>query len=229
MQRTNLSETTPRTNAPEPRWPVITALLATGGLYVAMPQAASVGPRWLILILVAVLLVPTVITHHLGHVRVNVQLGYVLSGVVTLALLWSLGRLIAAVFAHGESPGDLLRSGALLWVANVLVSASWYWRLDAGGPHGRAQRLGHPTGAFLFPQMVMPEPRGGDVIERGGADDPWSPNFVDYLFLAFNTSSAFSPTDTAPLSRWAKVGMMMQSLISMTILLILVGRVVNII
>jgi hypothetical protein len=97
---------------------------------------------------------------------VNVQLGYLLSGVVTLALLWSLGRLIAAVFAHGESPGDLLRSGALLWVANVLVSASWYWRLDAGGPHGRAQRLGHPTGAFLFPQMVMAEPRGGDVIER---------------------------------------------------------------
>jgi hypothetical protein len=228
MQRTNVIHPDQRTNAPEPRWPVVVALLATGALYLAMPQALSVGPRWLPFGIVAVLLVPTLITHHLGHVRVNVWLGYLLSATVTLFLLWSLRILVKSVFAHRESPTGLLTSGALLWVTNVLVFATWYWRLDAGGPHERDSRVGHPTGAFLFPQMVTP-----GVTHRSDKLDaraePWSPNFVDYLFLAFNTSTAFSPTDTPALTRWAKVLMMVQSLISMATLLILVGRVVNII
>jgi hypothetical protein len=228
MQRTNAAESARRTNPAEPRWPVVVALLATGTLFFAMPETLSVGPRWLLFALVAALLVPTTVTHHLGHVRVNVWLGHLLSGTVTLFLFWSLRLLVKSVFAHGESPAELLKSGALLWATNVLVFATWYWRLDAGGPHGRAGRLGHPTGAFLFPQMVSP-----DVTHRPGGPDapagPWSPNFVDYLFLAFNTSTAFSPTDTPALTRWAKVLMMIQSLISMTTLLILVGRVVNII
>ena len=228
MHRTNATESGQRTNPAEPRWPVVVALLATGALYFAMPEALSVGPRWLLFAIVAVLLIPTLITHRLGHVRVNVRLGYLLSGTVTLFLLWSLRLLVKSVFAHGESPAGLLTSGALLWATNVLVFATWYWRLDAGGPHERARRVGHPTGAFLFPQMVMP----GVTHRSGGPDapaEPWSPNFVDYLFLAFNTSTAFSPTDTPALTRWAKVLMMIQSLISMTTLLILVGRVVNII
>jgi hypothetical protein len=228
MQRTNTTESTPRTNPPEPRWPVVAALLATGTLYLAMPASLAVGPRWLLFAVVAALLVPTLVTHHLGHVRVNVWLGHLLSGTVTLFLFWSLALLVKGVFAQRESPAALLTSGALLWVTNVVVFATWYWRMDAGGPHGRASRVGHPTGAFLFPQMVAPPVSH----RRGGADapaEPWAPNFIDYLFLAFNTSTAFSPTDTPTLTRWAKVLMMIQSLVSMTTLLILVGRVVNII
>ena len=228
MPRENPTESPHRTNPAEPRWPVVAALLAAGALYFALPAALAVGPRWLLFAIVAALLVPALVTHRRGHVRVNVRLGYLLSGVVTLFLFWSLGLLVKGVFAHRESPAALLRSGALLWLTNVLVFATWYWRLDAGGPHGRAARVGHPTGAFLFPQMVAP----GATHRPGGPDapaGPWSPDFVDYLFLAFNTSTAFSPTDTAVLTRWAKLLMMVQSLVSMTTLLILVGRVVNII
>jgi len=226
MQRTSANQSVSRTSDPEPRWPVVVALLAVGALYWAMPPLMSLGPRWMPLVILAVLIVPSLITHRLGHVRVNIWLGYLLSGVVTLLLVWSLALLVRTVFAHGESPGELLTSGALLWMTNVLVFATWYWRLDAGGPHARDRRVGRPTGAFLFPQMVTPE-----VTHRPdrAKAEPWSPMFVDYLFLAFNTSTAFSPTDVPALSRWAKVLMMIQSLISMTTLLILVGRVVNII
>src|SRR5262249_13931288 len=99
----------------------------------------------------------------------------------------------------------------------------WSCRLDAGGPHGRDTRVAHTHGAFLFPQMTLsPEVR---VIARV---DRWSPNFFDYLFLAFNTSTAFSPTDTAVLTRWAKVLTMIQASISLAVLAVLAARAVNI-
>jgi uncharacterized membrane protein len=116
-----------------------------------------------------------------------------------------------------------LRSAACLWFTNILVFALWYWRLDAGGPHGRDSRFGHPDGAFLFPQMSMPP-----EAKLKAGEEAWSPNFVDYLFLAFNTSTALSPTDVPVLTRWAKVLMMLQSLISLTVLVLLAARAVNI-
>ena len=107
--------------------------------------------------------------------------------------------------------------------ANILIFASWYWRLDGGGPQKRARTLGHTDGAFLFPQMTMP----ADVKVAAGEQE-WQPNFVDYLFLAFNTSTAFSPTDVPVLSRWAKSIMMVQALISLLVIALLAGRAVNI-
>ena len=213
----------PNTNPPEPRWLVVLAMLTAGGLYFALPEPMSVGPRWLLLVIVSILLVPAVLTNHRRLPALNVVLGHVLTGVITLFMLGSLGLLIRALLAHSEPPAAVLRSGALLWATNVIVFASWYWRMDAGGPHGRAKRLGHQDGAFLFPQMSLD---GKEVTEADGL--PWSPRFVDYLFLAFNTSTALSPTDTPVLSRWAKVLMMIQSLISLTVTLVLVGRAVNI-
>jgi len=214
---------TPKTNPPEPRWPIVVALVAAGVLYLALPEPLSVGPHWLLLVIVLVLLVPTWLTQHRDPPLINKALGHTLSGVITVFMLWSLGRLIRGLFAHQESPATTLRSGALLWLTNVLGFASWYWRLDAGGPHGRARILGHQPDAFLFPQMSL----GADEAkEKDGR--PWSPRFIDYLFLAFNTSTAFSPTDTAVLSRWAKPLHMIQSLISLSITLLLVGRAVNI-
>jgi hypothetical protein len=108
-------------------------------------------------------------------------------------------------------------------LTNILVFALWYWRLDAGGPLRRDSRVGHPDGAFLFPQMTMfPEAK----IAAG--QQTWSPNFLDYLFLAFCTSTAFSPTDTPALARWGKLLMMLQSMISLTVLALLAARAVNI-
>jgi hypothetical protein len=210
-------------NPPEPRWLVVVAMLAAGGFYYALPEPLSLGPRWLLLAIVSVLLVPAVLTNHRRLPTLNVVIGHTLSGVITVFMIASLFLLIRGLFAHAESPAAVLLSGVLIWVTNMLAFASWYWRLDAGGPHGRASRLGHSEGAFLFPQMTMDKE---DAKESNGT--PWYPRFADYLFLAFNTSTAFSPTDTPVLSRWAKVLSMIQSLISLTITLLLVGRAVNI-
>jgi hypothetical protein len=206
----------------EPRWPATLGLLAVGGLRLALPEPLSVGPGWLLLVVVVALLIPTVLARVRQMDWLNQALGYALNSVVTLDMTWSLYLLIAALPAHKESPLELLRSAAALWVSNILVFASWYWRLDGGGPNERDRQVTH-DGAFLFPQMTL-----SDEIKRQLGEESWKPGFVDYLFLAFNTSTAFSPTDSPVLSRWAKVLMMLQSLISFTTVALLAARAVNI-
>lgn len=208
---------------PEARWPALIACLATGGLELALPSSMVVVPRWLEPVIILALLVPLNWAQYRGQHRVNIILGHVLSGVMTAFLLWSVILLIRAMPAHTETPVAMLRSAACLWVTNVLVFALWYWRLDAGGPRGRDLRLGHPDGAFLFPQMTLHKSARQEKDEI-----PWSPRFIDYLFLAFNTSTAFSPTDSPVLSRWAKVLTMLQSSISLSVVAILAARAVNI-
>lgn len=208
---------------PEPRWPVALALLAVSSLNFALPSSISPGPDWLVLVIVVALAGPAMALHHLRRYQIAQALSYVALGVVTVAMITSLTFLIQALLSHKEQPGQMLLSAVLLWTSNVLVFASWYWRLDAGGPSQRDLRGAHTDGAFLFPQMVLdPELR-----ELMGEQD-WSPGFVDYLFLAFNTSTAFSPTDVPVLSRWAKVLMMLQASISLATLALLAARAVNI-
>src|SRR5262249_51823063 len=172
---------------------------------------------------VIALLIPTVISHRVGRHRLNAILGFAVSGILTSGLILSLILLIGALPEHKESPVALLGSAASLWITNILVFALWYWRLDAGGPHQRDKRNSHAGGAFLFPQMTLPE----DTLVENEQQD-WSPNFVDYLFLAFNTSTAFSPTDVPVLARWGKLLMMLQSLLSLLIIALLAARAVNI-
>jgi hypothetical protein len=208
----------------EPRWPAAIAVIAIGGLYAALPPAlVVVRPRWLILVIVAVILVPTIISHRTGNHFLNQILGYVLNSVVTVTMMMALVRLLWAVTAHIIEPKRLLLAAAALWLSNILVFASWYWRLDGGGPHERSRTPGHTDGAFLFPQMTMDQ-----AAKVAAGEHDWEPNFVDYLFLAFNTSTAFSPTDVPVLSRWAKILMMVQSLISLLVIALLAGRAVNI-
>jgi hypothetical protein len=202
---------------PEPRWPALLAILAVGGLNLALPPNLTMGPRWLLLAVLVVVLIPTVVSHSVGLKTLNRRLGFIVSGIVTLALIGSLAFLIAGLPKKLETPDELLVSAASLWVTNVLVFALWYWRLDAGGPHARDRRPGHTDGAFFFPQMMEGAPVKGI----------WSPNFMDYLFLAFNTSTAFSPTDIPILSRWAKGLTMLQSLISLLIVAVLASRAVG--
>ena len=206
----------------EPRWPALVALLAVGGLHLSLPPALTVGPSWLLLLVVGVLAVPTVIAHRTRRFKMNQIFGYLLSLVVTLAMLASLVLLVQALPQHKEAPVELLRSAASIWVTNILVFASWYWRLDGGGPNARSLREVHSDGAFLFPQMTQ-HSGAKNSAERG-----WRPGFVDYLFLAFNTSTALSPADTAVLSRWAKGLMMVQAMISLATIALLAARAVNI-
>ena len=210
-------------NHSEPRWPALLALLAVGGLRLALPESLSAGPGWLLIAVVGLLLIPTIWSRQRGLDNLNKILGYIVTSVVTIDMIWSLWLLVTALPSHKEAPQDLLRSAAALWITNVLVFASWYWRLDAGGPRARELRGVHTDGAFLFPQMMLDQ-----KAKRAMGEQCWSPNFVDYLFLAFNTSTAFSPTDSPVLSPWAKVLMMVQSLISFATVALLAARAVNI-
>jgi hypothetical protein len=208
---------------PEPRWQALVAAVAAGGIYLALPPGLTVGPRWVFPTVIGSLLVATVASHRVGHHHLDRILGFTLTSLITAQMIASLCLLVSALPAHREQPTELLVSAGSLWITNILVFALWYWRLDAGGPHGREARTGHNEGSFLFPQMTMsPEAKTAADL------DAWSPNFVDYLFLAFNTSTAFSPTDTPALTRWAKVLMMVQSLISLAVLALLAARAVNI-
>lgn len=207
----------------EPRWPAALALLAIGGLHYALPSSLTLGPDWLLVVIVAILLIPTVYTHRIGRHTADRVLSYITLGFVTTEMIASLILLIAGLPSHRDSPKALLVAAAGIWFSNVLVFASWYWRLDAGGPHQRDLRRSHTDGAFLFPQMVLDA-----ELRREMGEQNWSPGFVDYLFLAFNTSTAFSPTDVPVLSRWAKLMMMVQAAISLGTVVILAARAINV-
>jgi hypothetical protein len=207
----------------EPRWPALVAALAVGVLFYAMPESLTVGPGWLMLVVVALLIIPAAIFHRVGRAHLNQIFAYASLAVITIGVMSSLALLIVRLPAHKEMPVELLRAAAALWVSNLLVFASWYWRLDGGGPNARDKAGVHKDGAFLFPQMMMDQ----DLRKQMG-EDTWSPGFIDYLFLAFNTSTAFSPTDVPVLSRWAKVMMIVQSSISLATIALLAARAVNI-
>jgi len=207
----------------EARWPAILGILAIAGLQFALPGHLRVGPNWLMLAVVAALEVPIIVAHRAGRNRLNQRLAYLVLVLITAALVVSLARLIAGVIGHADGAKELLAAAAGLWFSTVLTFAAWYWRLDAGGPHIRDTRHFHDEGAFLFPPMTMDHKLRDTLGLR-----QWRPGFIDYVFLSFNTSTAFSPTDTPVLSRWAKVLTMIQAAISLSTVGILAARAVNV-
>jgi uncharacterized membrane protein len=206
----------------EPRWPALVAMVAAASMYWAMPEPFSVGPGWALLAVVLLLMIPLSASYHLGRFDISRIVTFAVNGVITVGMILSLGILIDGIAQHKYTPTSLLRCSVALWITNVLVFALWYWKLDAGGPVGReTSKEQRVNSSFLFPQMMQ---QGPDCLP----EERWRPHFMDYLFLAFNTSTAFSPTDTAVLSRWAKAGMMLQALISLTIVALIAARAVNI-
>jgi len=198
-------------------------MLAVGGMIYALPSALSPGPDWLVLVLMAGFQVTSMVLHFAGRHKAAQTVAYTSLAVGTAALVAALGLLVQGIPSHRETPLQLLISATMLWTSNILVFASWYWRLDAGGPMCRDLRESHTDGAFVFPQMTL-----DPALREEMGEGEWRPGFVDYLFLAFNTSTAFSPTDVPVLSRWAKVLMMLQASVSLTTLAILAARAVNI-
>lgn len=202
----------------EPGWPALLALFATAGLHLAMPEELSLGPRWLLMSIVAAILIPVELLHSRGNHKFCRPIGWAILGVVTLSMVFALVRLVMAIPDKVQTPVALLCSAICLWITNIFIFAVWYWRIDAGGPHKRSARGEHTAekAAFLFPQMSV-----------DGMDD-WTPKFIDYVYLAFNTSTALSPTDAPVLSRTAKVLMMIQASISLTVIVLMAARAVNI-
>jgi uncharacterized membrane protein len=144
-----------------------------------------------------------------------------LAAVLSLANGWSVARL-AYDITHGnkgQTPGQLLITGALIWLTNVIVFGLWYWEFDRGGPVARALNIKNKYPDFQFVQMVSPP----EMVPHD-----WEPFFLDYLYLAFTNAAAFSPTDVLPLSRWAKVAMTVQSIISIVTVALVVSRAINI-
>ena len=192
------------------------AFLILGGVYALVSARLAVGPPWFILALIAAGLAVMAVLHWRGLLGARHVLALILTLIVTLAVGLSTAFLLNALVKGRAQAQDLLFSAAVLWVSNVLVFGLWYWELDGGGPHHR-----HPGRAvssdFLFPQLVAGE----------NAAANWCPGFLDYLFLAFNTSTAFSPTDTMVLARRAKVLMMLQSVISLVTIVVFAARAIN--
>ena len=210
----------------EPRWQA--ALCTAGGIsmQIAVPgRLVLVRPAWILPAVQGLLLVALVAAN---PTRINREsrwlrwLALVLAALLSVANGWSVAALAVGLVRGKEhwTPGQLLITGAVVWLTNVVAFALWYWEFDRGGPVARALAA-KPYPDFLFPQMQF-------TPEQRLAPDDWEPAFVDYFYLAFTNASAFSPTDVMPLSRWAKLAMTAQSVISLVTVALVVARAVNI-
>ncbi len=201
----------------QPRWIFLGTITVIAIVLSILSERLTVGPPWLIPTFLALLLVPTFLTTVFGYHHLTRPLALSIMVIITVALITSVILMILALFRHSASATVLFRDAALLWLVNVVTFGLWYWEVDRGGPIMRHSK--QPERAdFVFPQGLA------DLEEW--AD--WHPGFIDYLFLAFNSSTAFSPTDTLVMSRRAKLLMMLQSAISLIILAVLAARAVNI-
>jgi uncharacterized membrane protein len=220
-----------------PLWPAA-AILSSASLYVTLPGRFILGPsgglfgdiRWVVAGLTVLLLAALLLTFRQGLVasafgwgaqRTRLSrrvLSLAITAVLTAANSVSIYLLVHVLVNGGKvEASPLLKAAVHLWCVNVLIFALWYWQLDGGGP---AKRLTVELRErdFYFPQQTDPALFGTS----------WQPTFIDYLYVSYTNSAAFSPTDTMPLSRWAKVLMLVQSAVSLTLGLMVVARAVNI-
>jgi hypothetical protein len=188
-------------------------------LYVGLPGRYTVGPVWLLPVLELAVFVALFAATPLGMGRWQRAFAVSLIALLSAANFWSLVALVRLLVYHGKAiPGaELVDSSINIWVTNVIVFSLWYWELDRGGPDARCQPVHEPPD-FLFPQMVTP----------AAAQPGWAPMFLDYLYVAFTNATAFSPTDTMPLTPWAKSLMLLQSLASILTVTLVAARAVNI-
>jgi len=217
-----------------PVWPTL-AVLTAAALYATLPDKFLTGHatglftavRWLVPALTILRLVPRVLSVPRARLFESAQaraaglrltrriLSLAVLGLITLATAGSIALLVHLLLNGATTQAPLLlRAGIHMWCMNVLLFGLWFWQLDGGGPLARRQRVGGRD--FLFPQATL----------EGGA--AWQPQFLDYLYVAFTNSTAFSPTDAMPVSIWAKVLMMVQSAASLLVAILVVARAVNI-
>jgi uncharacterized membrane protein len=207
--------------ASEPFWPAQLTILAAIGLQIALPSRLVVGPVWLVPGLEGVLFVgmflatPRQLEHEHRRRR---RAALSLTAFVSAANVYSLVALTHLLLNQGVSNGrELIVSGVLIWMTNFLIFALWYWEMDRGGAGRRAAGHDGPPD-FLFPQMA------DDRIEPLN----WRPKFIDYLYVSLTNATAFSPTDTMPLTPIAKTTMGAQALVSLVTIGLIVSRAVNI-
>jgi uncharacterized membrane protein len=206
----------------DPYWPAQVTVLVAILLSLDLPSKLTLHPPWLLPGLEGLLLILLLATTPWDPRREHPARR---AGALALITLVSAANLLSLILlAHylinstGHAGGRaLVLSGSEIWITNVLIFALWYWEFDRGGPQGR--RLPEmPAPDFLFPQYTE------DYLGRWS----WRPRYVDYLYTSFTNATAFSPTDTMPLSPWAKLAMLVQSLASLVTIGLVVARAVNI-
>jgi len=210
-----------RPGAPEQRWPVVIAVAAVILMQHTIPERYTIVPRWPLLALEVALLLVLLAVNPLAPSRYSATATWAARALV--AAITVDNTLSAAVLIYriltggvGDDVAILLGSGGAIYITNVIAFGIWYWLLDRGGPLSRLtgeQR--YPD--FLFPQMSDPDHAAPD----------WRPTFADYLYVAFTNAVAFSPTDTMPLARWAKLLMTVQSLVATTTIALVFARAVS--
>lgn len=209
--------------ASDPYWPAQLAVAAALLLYVALPDKLTLGPDWLLPAAEGLLLIGLVVTTPRGAEarprprRRGFAVGLALF--VAAVNLVALGLLVHFVVRSGKGAGyELVLSGAEIWATNVLIFAVVYWELDGGGPEGRRRPAPPPPWELLFAPMTL------DDRERALS---WRPGFVDYLYTSFTNCTAFSPTDTMPLSLRAKGLMMVQGLAALVTIGVIIARAIG--
>ncbi|WP_202866310.1 DUF1345 domain-containing protein [Kribbella turkmenica] len=206
------------------RWPASLAVVVVLVLQLLVPTEIVMLPRWTLPALGAALLLPLVWANPFHLRRDEPWLRWVelvLLAVLVLVNALYLGGLIFYLGSGDANDGIVLVKAVLLiWVTNVVAFAVWYWEMDRGGPFARApEHEREPERAdLLFPQMTVDLPGW----ER------WLPGFTDYLFVAFTAATAFSPTDTMPLTARVKTLMGIQSAISLLTVAVVAARAVNV-
>lgn len=210
-----------RPTAGEHRWPAALAVAVAIALQLALPDPLVPQTRYLLPALEVALLLALLVANPFRVDRESVALrvvGLALAVLVAASNGWSAVLLVLdLVTGRPVGPEELLLAGAAVWLTNVLAFALVYWELDRGGPASRAAAARtHPD--FLFAQMQNPELTTRD----------WEPRFADYLYLSFTNTTAFSPTDVLPLSRWAKLTMLVQSAVALVVVALVVARAVNV-
>ena len=215
----------------ESRYPAAAAVLVAIVLYAALPSALLVGPRFLVPVLEVALLVPLLVgnprrmtreTRALRSISIALILTIAATNVVSLALL-------VDELVHGVHQGtDLLVGAAQVWLTNIVVFALAYWELDRGGPvvRTREPRAMLPPADFRFPQDEDHD-AVDEVAVRSAVRSDWSPAFLDYFYVSVTNSSAFSPTDTMPLSHRAKMLMAVESVSALMLSVIVIARGVS--
>ncbi len=209
----------------EQRWAAGATVLVAICLQLFLPPRLTIHPHWilpgleLLMVIGLVAFNPHRRLRNDRNARQLRMLGLSLVAAISLANGWSAVKLVRELLHSTGAPNALalLGTAGAVWATNVIAFALWYWEWDRGGPVARA--LGtrdYPD--FLFPQMQ----------QEGLAPPDWEPTFVDYLYVAFTNATAFSPTDTMPLSTWAKLLMTLQSVVSLLTVLLVVARAVNI-
>jgi hypothetical protein len=198
------------------------AIVVAVALQVALPNRHVIRPTYLLPIVEVLLLVIMIIGDPGRIDRRSVllrRLMFALVVVMTIDNVAAVVELVRAILDDNpaETATVLLATGAAIWVTNIITFSLWYWLLDRGGPAERAFGTGQPP-AFVFSEMTNAE----------FVADDWGPIYPDYLYLSFTNATAFSPTDTMPVTHWAKMTMMVQSALSLVIAVMIIARAVNI-